>query len=141
MQSKVPVVIVGGGPVGLSMGILLQRFGIDFVLLERSPTTTTHPKARGTYTRTMEIFRQWNIEERVTMAGLPREESLFMSSRSSRSGFTPCERTAGMSSRHYSIGIWPIRAFDTSTTRRGRHSSTGRSNARTERISKNSTSS
>ena len=62
MQSKNLVVIVGGGPVGLSMAILLQRFGVDFVLLERSPTTTDHPKARGTYTRTMEIFRQWGID-------------------------------------------------------------------------------
>lgn len=62
MPVKIPVVIVGGGPVGLSMAILLQRFGIDFVLLERNSTTTDHPKARGTYTRTMEIFRQWGID-------------------------------------------------------------------------------
>ncbi len=59
MRQTVPVVIVGGGPVGLSMAILLQRFGIEFVLVERNATTTDHPKARGTYTRTMEIFRQW----------------------------------------------------------------------------------
>lgn len=77
MQHNVPVVIVGGGPVGLSMAILLQRFGIDFVLLERSPTTTDHPKARGTYTRTMEIFRQWGIDGLMKRHALPDGSDFF----------------------------------------------------------------
>jgi 2-polyprenyl-6-methoxyphenol hydroxylase-like FAD-dependent oxidoreductase len=77
MQRNVPVVIVGGGPVGLSMAILLQRFGIDFVLLERNPTTTDHPKARGTYTRTMEIFRQWGIDGLMKRHALPDGSDFF----------------------------------------------------------------
>lgn len=77
MQRSVPVVIVGGGPVGLSMAILLQRFGVDFVLLERSPTTTDHPKARGTYTRTMEIFRQWGIDGLMKRHALPDGSDFF----------------------------------------------------------------
>jgi 2-polyprenyl-6-methoxyphenol hydroxylase-like FAD-dependent oxidoreductase len=77
MQSKIPVVIVGGGPVGLSMAILLQRFGVDFVLLERSATTTDHPKARGTYTRTMEIFRQWGIDGQMKRHALPDGSDFF----------------------------------------------------------------
>lgn len=77
MRSKVPVVIVGGGPVGLSMAILLQRFGIEFVLVERSPTTTDHPKARGTYTRTMEIFRQWGIDGLMKRHALPDGSDFF----------------------------------------------------------------
>lgn len=77
MQNKIPVVIVGGGPVGLSMAILMQRFGIDFVLLERNLTTTDHPKARGTYTRTMEIFRQWGIDGLMRRHGLPDGSDFF----------------------------------------------------------------
>jgi 2-polyprenyl-6-methoxyphenol hydroxylase-like FAD-dependent oxidoreductase len=77
MQTKVPVVIVGGGPVGLSMAILMQRFGIDFVLLERNPTTTDHAKARGTWVRTMEIFRQWGIDGLMRRHGLPDGSDFF----------------------------------------------------------------
>ena len=71
------VFIVGGGPVGLSMAILLQRFGIDFVLVERNTTTTDHPKARGTYARTMEIFRQWGIDGLMKRHALPDGSDFF----------------------------------------------------------------
>ncbi|MBP0625201.1 FAD-dependent monooxygenase [Cupriavidus consociatus] len=71
MLQRIPVLIVGGGPVGLAMAILLQRFGIEFVLLERNSSTTTHPKARGTWVRTMEIFRQWGLEDAMKRHGLP----------------------------------------------------------------------
>jgi 2-polyprenyl-6-methoxyphenol hydroxylase-like FAD-dependent oxidoreductase len=75
-ELRVPVLIVGGGPVGLSTAIGLRRFGIDCLLVERHPSTSRFPKGRGINKRTMEIFRQWGIEDKVTAAGLPREESL-----------------------------------------------------------------
>jgi 2-polyprenyl-6-methoxyphenol hydroxylase-like FAD-dependent oxidoreductase len=77
MNRNTSVVIVGGGPVGLSMAILLQRFGIDFVMLERNTGITEHPKARGTWVRTMEIFRQWGIEDRLKLRALPDGADFF----------------------------------------------------------------
>ncbi len=74
---RTQVFIVGGGPVGLSMAILLQRFSIDFALVERSDTTTDHPKARGTYARTMEIFRQWGIDGLMKRHALPDGSDFF----------------------------------------------------------------
>jgi putative polyketide hydroxylase len=72
----VPVLIVGGGPVGLSTAIALRRFGVDCVLVERHASTLDFPKGRRVTVRTMEIFRQWGLEEAVEAAALPREESL-----------------------------------------------------------------
>ncbi|MFE5701979.1 FAD-dependent monooxygenase [Rhodococcus koreensis] len=72
----VPVLIVGGGPVGMSMALLLDRFGINSLLTERRAATTTHPKARGCHARTMEQFRLWGIEERIRRAGLPQESDV-----------------------------------------------------------------
>jgi 2-polyprenyl-6-methoxyphenol hydroxylase-like FAD-dependent oxidoreductase len=76
-EPKVKVVIVGGGPVGLAMAVLLDRFKIDYVLVERSRTVTDHPKARGVDIRTMELFRQWGIEDKVKARGLPPGADVF----------------------------------------------------------------
>ena len=65
------VLIVGGGPVGLTASILLSRHGVSSLLVERHPSTSIHPKARGINARTMEIFRQCAVEAGVRAAGLP----------------------------------------------------------------------
>jgi 2-polyprenyl-6-methoxyphenol hydroxylase-like FAD-dependent oxidoreductase len=62
---EVPVLIVGGGPVGLSAALLLARRGVRSLLVERHPSTTDHPEARGVHTRTVELFRQWGMEAAV----------------------------------------------------------------------------
>src|SRR6185436_12298333 len=77
-ELSVSVLIVGGGPVGLSTAIALRRFGVDCLLVERHASTSLFPKGRALTARTMEIFRQWGIEQDVIAAGLPREESLYI---------------------------------------------------------------
>src|SRR5436190_7748443 len=72
------VFIAGGGPVGLAMSLLLDRFGIDCVVVEKSPTTTDHPKSRGCWIRTMEIFRQWGIEQAIRDRGLQDDSDIFV---------------------------------------------------------------
>ncbi|CAN5625500.1 FAD-dependent oxidoreductase [soil metagenome] len=76
-SKRTSIFIVGAGPVGLSMAILMNRFGIDYVLVERASSTTDHPKARGCWSRTMEIFRQWGIEDRMRARGLPDNSDMF----------------------------------------------------------------
>ncbi len=72
------VVIVGGGPVGLAMGLLLHRHQIDCVIIEKTAGTTDNPKSRGCWVRTMELFRQWGIEEKVRARGLPDGSDVFV---------------------------------------------------------------
>jgi 2-polyprenyl-6-methoxyphenol hydroxylase-like FAD-dependent oxidoreductase len=78
LTHDVSVLIVGGGPVGLTASILLSRFGVSSRLVERHPGTAVHPKARGINARTMEIYRQCGVEQAIRDAGLPRERVRFI---------------------------------------------------------------
>ena len=53
---SIPVLIVGGGPVGLTASILLSRHGVRSLLAERHPGTAVHPKARAINARSMEML-------------------------------------------------------------------------------------
>jgi putative polyketide hydroxylase len=66
----IPVLISGGGPVGLTASLLLSQHGIRSLLVERHPSTAITPKARGINARTMEVFRQCGIDTAVREAGL-----------------------------------------------------------------------
>src|SRR5512135_3517126 len=75
---EVPVVIVGGGPVGLAVAIGLRHHGVDCLLVERHPSTLDFPKGRRVTVRSVEIFRQWGLEDSIVAVSLPRSESLFV---------------------------------------------------------------
>lgn len=72
---EIPVLIVGGGPVGLCASILLSHHGVPSLLVERHTGTSRYPKARLINTRTMEIFRQCGLEQAVRKISLPPEQS------------------------------------------------------------------
>src|SRR5438874_4729737 len=74
-MADVPVLIVGGGPVGLTASILLSQAGVRSLLVERHPATAVHPKARGINARTMEMYRQLGAEAAIRQAGLPPERA------------------------------------------------------------------
>jgi len=76
-SNDVPVTIVGGGPVGLSMALALARLGVRSRALEQKATTTDHPKARGLFPRAMEIYRQWGVEGPIRARGLPPGSDSF----------------------------------------------------------------
>src|SRR5581483_9642548 len=65
IDEKTPVLIVGGGLVGLSTSLFLSWHGISSLLIERHPSTAIHPRATGFTTRTMELFRSVGIEEAI----------------------------------------------------------------------------
>ena len=52
-----PVLIVGNCPVGTFSVLLLARYGIRSIVLERRENINPHPKSRRISRRKMEIMR------------------------------------------------------------------------------------
>ncbi len=69
---ETPVLIVGAGPVGLTLAIDLAQRGVRATLVERNAQASALPKMERCNVRTMEIFRRMGIAGRVRAAGLPR---------------------------------------------------------------------
>lgn len=72
------VLIVGGGPVGLSLAIELGTNGIDTLLIDRRDGSTPLPRMNGVNARSMELCRRWGIAQRVRDAGFPRDYPVRM---------------------------------------------------------------
>ena len=66
------VLIVGAGPVGLTLAVDLGKRGIRCTLIEQKDAPAFLPKMERCNARTMELYRRMGISERVRAAGLPR---------------------------------------------------------------------
>jgi putative polyketide hydroxylase len=64
-ELHVPVLIVGAGPAGLMMSLLLARHGVRSMVIERHAGTSILPRATGINVRTMEIFRSLGLEAAI----------------------------------------------------------------------------
>jgi 2-polyprenyl-6-methoxyphenol hydroxylase-like FAD-dependent oxidoreductase len=73
-SADVPVLIVGAGPVGLTLAADLGRRGIRCLVVESNADVKHHPRAMGIGPLTMEHFRMWGLDSRVYDASLPNDE-------------------------------------------------------------------
>ncbi len=73
-DETIPVLIVGGGLMGLSTSLFLSHAGISSLLVERHPGTAIHPRAVGLTPRTMEMFRSVGVEQEIRKVESPFPE-------------------------------------------------------------------
>ncbi len=67
---QTPVIVVGGGPVGLALAATLGTAGIPCVLLERSREPSAIPKGQNLTARSLEHFYSWGCVEELRAARL-----------------------------------------------------------------------
>lgn len=70
------VLVVGAGPVGLTMAMALGKRGIRCRLIERSPKPGILPKMDLTNPRSMEIYGRLGLADKIREAGWPLDAKL-----------------------------------------------------------------
>ena len=69
MADDTEVLIAGAGPVGLALGLELQRSGIRFRIVEKKPVRSTTSKALGLQPRLTEVFAILGIDKEFAARG------------------------------------------------------------------------
>lgn len=65
------VLIIGAGPVGLTLALDLGRRGIRCMLVEQKSAPHMWPKMERCNARSMELYRRLGLAEKIRAAGLP----------------------------------------------------------------------
>ncbi len=78
-MKHVPVLIAGGGPVGMTLARTLASLGVRCLLVERNPSTTRHPKMDITNGRSMELFRRLGLADKLRAVAVPEANNFDIS--------------------------------------------------------------
>jgi 2-polyprenyl-6-methoxyphenol hydroxylase-like FAD-dependent oxidoreductase len=68
-MDETPILIVGGGPVGLALALGLAQQNVRSILFETKLEIDPHSRALGILPRTLEIFRDWGVYDRFVSEG------------------------------------------------------------------------
>ncbi|RYF61880.1 MAG: monooxygenase [Comamonadaceae bacterium] len=60
-----PVLIIGGGPVGLATAYVLGMHGVRSIVCDQHESINPHPRAHVVNTRSMELMRAWGIADAI----------------------------------------------------------------------------
>jgi 2-polyprenyl-6-methoxyphenol hydroxylase-like FAD-dependent oxidoreductase len=70
---ETPVLIVGGGSVGLALASELGGRGVPCLVLEQNDKPADHPRATALNARSMEFMRRWGVADAVREAAAPED--------------------------------------------------------------------
>ena len=68
-----PILIVGGGPVGMVLAMNLAALGVASLIVNSDPRPRWHPKGSTHNSRTMEHYRRLGLAEAIRRLGLPQD--------------------------------------------------------------------
>jgi 2-polyprenyl-6-methoxyphenol hydroxylase-like FAD-dependent oxidoreductase len=70
---ETPILIVGGGPVGLALAGDLGWRGTRCLVIEQGEGPADHPRATAINARSMEFMRRWGVAQAVRNASAPED--------------------------------------------------------------------
>ena len=102
---KTDIIIAGAGPTGLALAVQLIRFGIDFVIVDAKEGTTPYSKAIGVQARTLEIYEQFGVAQKLIDAGTIASKAQFVVDGEVRGSATFTELGTGMTAYPYVLFV------------------------------------
>lgn len=103
--TKTDVIIIGAGPTGLALACQLIRYGVDFVIIDKNETTTPHSKAIGVQARTLEIYEQIGLANKLVDMGWKAERARLIVGGEVRGEVNLSEIGKGMSAYPYVLMV------------------------------------
>jgi 2-polyprenyl-6-methoxyphenol hydroxylase-like FAD-dependent oxidoreductase len=70
---ETPILIVGGGSVGLALASDLGGRGVPCLVVEQNERPADHPRATAINARSMEFMRRWGVADAVRQAAAPED--------------------------------------------------------------------
>jgi 2-polyprenyl-6-methoxyphenol hydroxylase-like FAD-dependent oxidoreductase len=71
------VLIVGAGPSGLMMALCLKEHGVNATIIDKKSSTTAYSKALGMQPRTLEVFQDLKLADKIVESGMPMPAMFF----------------------------------------------------------------
>ena len=68
-----PVVVVGGGPVGMGLALQLSKLGVPCLIVNKEPDSGWHPRGNTHNSRTMEHYRRLGLSDGIRALGMPQQ--------------------------------------------------------------------
>ncbi|KAL5340781.1 FAD binding domain-containing protein [Aspergillus crustosus] len=100
MEGIYKVIIIGGGPLGLTASVALSKANIPHALFERKPSTTNLPKSIGLNIRTIEYMRFLDLSQGFHSLG-PQGREIY--TRDAWGGGKYADEYASMSPERYTM--------------------------------------
>jgi len=76
-MSDLPVLIIGAGPVGLSLATALAQNGIQTAVYEKEPVLNQEIRASTLHPATLEMFADWGVADHVIANGNPVRQLMY----------------------------------------------------------------
>ena len=76
-MSNYPILIIGAGPVGLSLATALAQNGIRTAVYEKDATLNNEIRASTLHPATLEMFAEWGVAEHVIANGNPVRQLMY----------------------------------------------------------------
>jgi len=76
-MTNLPVLIVGAGPVGLSLATALAQMGVQTAVFEKDPALNNEIRASTLHPATLEMFAEWGVADAVIANGNPVRKLMY----------------------------------------------------------------